>query len=120
MSIIKSIDEEGRESTNVQPDSNTETTVADLKERGHTQIHDAETGEKYISPEDIITALENGYDDDDYNDPLQKAMNYYCSMWDIREGYKHALALTLRDQYQNHPDEQAPDDLITLAKILNL
>ena len=57
MSIIKSIDEEGRESTNIQPDSNTETTVADLKERGHTQIHNPETGEKYLSPDYAITYI---------------------------------------------------------------
>ena len=119
MSVIKSIDKEGRQSMCIQPNKDTESTIAELKERGHTQIHDAETGEKYLSYNDIITALADMQDDDD-NDPLKEAMDYYCSLWDIREGYKHALTLTLREEYENHPDEQYPNNLITLAKILNL
>ena len=47
MSIIKSIDHEGRETTNVQPNMYTKSTVQELIQRGHTNIHDAETGEKY-------------------------------------------------------------------------
>jgi len=47
MSIIRSIDAAGRDCTNVQPDRATVETVQDLKKRGHTNIHDAETGEKY-------------------------------------------------------------------------
>ena len=47
MSVIKSIDKEGRETTNVQPDHYTKSTVEELIERGHTHIHDAETGEIY-------------------------------------------------------------------------
>lgn len=57
MSIIKSIDKEGRQSMCIQPNKDTESTIAELKERGHTQIHDAETGEKYISPDYSITYI---------------------------------------------------------------
>lgn len=47
MSVIRSKDEAGRDCTNIQPDSFTAETVRDLKKRGHTDIHDAETGERY-------------------------------------------------------------------------
>ncbi len=70
--------------------------------------------------EEIINALEKEFDDDEYNETLEKAMNYYCSLWDIREGYKHAIILTLADQYQNHEGEQDPNDLVKLKEILKL
>lgn len=38
MSIIKSIDNNGRECTSVQPDSVTDITVTELKQSGHTHI----------------------------------------------------------------------------------
>lgn len=47
MSVIKSIDREGRETTNVQPDHYTKSTVEELIARGHTNIRNAETGEVY-------------------------------------------------------------------------
>lgn len=47
MSVIKSIDREGRETINVQPNMYTKSTVQELIQRGHTNIHDAETGEIY-------------------------------------------------------------------------
>lgn len=68
----------------------------------------------------IIQALKEGFDDDIDTDTLQKAAEYFCSPWDIREGYKHALTETLYDQYSNHADEQDPNDLVKLKQILKL
>lgn len=65
----------------------------------------------------IIEKLKD-FDDDNDNNTLQKAMTYYCSMWDEREGMKHAITLTLNDQYNNHADEQDGYDLKKLSKIL--
>ena len=67
---------------------------------------------------DIIARMEV-MDDDDDTAVLEKTMNYYCSMWDIREGYKYAIRMTLRDQYENHASEQDPDDLEKLMQILD-
>lgn len=69
--------------------------------------------------EKIIASLADMQDDSD-NEKLEKAAEYYCSMWDRREGLKHALTLTLRDQYENHNGEQSEDDLDEIIKILEL
>jgi len=74
---------------------------------------------KSIDYKQIIAAMAEMQDDSD-NDKLERAAEYYCSMWDKREGLKHALELTLRDQYENHAGEQADDDLVELIKILDL
>ena len=70
---------------------------------------------------EIIEMLENPcvFDDDADNEVLEKAMNWYCGMHDVRQGMKHALILTLRDQYENHPEEQEEGDLDKLSDILN-
>ena len=63
-----------------------------------------------------ITDTEN---DDENVSRLQNAMNYFCSTWDECEGYKYALIKCLQDQYENHPDEQDPDDLKRLQDIID-
>jgi len=62
-----------------------------------------------------IDEIEN---EDETIDMLQKAAELYCGNYDLCEGYKHALRMTLKDQYENHADEQASDDLDELTKIL--
>lgn len=64
----------------------------------------------------LISEIEN---EDETLSLLEKAMEYYCSTWDKCKGYKHALLLTLEDQYNNHPEEQDPTDLDKLSDILN-
>lgn len=49
---------------------------------------------------------------------LEKAMHYFCGMYDMCEGYKHALRLTINDQYKNHAHEQDADDMEKLKAIL--
>lgn len=66
--------------------------------------------------ENIISETEN---EDETIAILERAMEYYCGTWDKCEGYKHALLLTLADQYDNHADEQEPEVLDKLADILN-
>lgn len=65
----------------------------------------------------IFKMLED-MDDDKDNESLEKAMNYFCSMWDIREGMKYAIKMTINDQYNNHEDEQEPQDLKDMINIL--
>jgi len=65
-------------------------------------IDDAKFQSKMKEVRNIIEALEQGFDDDSDNDILEQAMNHYCSMWDIREGMKYAIIMTLKDQYENH------------------
>jgi len=69
--------------------------------------------------EDIEKLLEDIENDDENLPRLEKAMNFFCSNWDICEGFKEALRITLQDQYDNHPDEQNPADLDKLSDILN-
>lgn len=67
---------------------------------------------------DEIEKMMSEMQDDNDQDTLEKAMNFYCSMWDIREGMKYAIMLTLQDQYNNHEDEQDAKDLRKLKAIL--
>lgn len=67
--------------------------------------------------EDIIKLTEDMNDDEDTS-RLEKAMEYFCGMWDIREGFKHAIKLSLEDQYQNHPEDQEPEHLEMMKAIL--
>lgn len=68
----------------------------------------------------IIDDIEDIDNDDDTVHLLQDAMLYFCSNWDICEGYKHAIIKTLEDQYMNHQSEQDPVDLKRLLTILKL
>ena len=47
MSVLKAKTKDGGGVTSVQPDSDTDHTVEELKTQGCTDIHDAETGEIY-------------------------------------------------------------------------
>ncbi len=90
---------------------NTETmTLEDLCEIGDWELVEAD----YT---DIIDALDD-MDDDSDTPKLEAAMNYFCSAWDIREGMKHAIAMTLRDQYENHPEDQESGDLEKLWELV--
>lgn len=66
----------------------------------------------------IIATLLDMENDDENIERLQEAMEYFCGTWDKCGGYKHALILTLQDQYENHPEDQDPQDLIKLKEIL--
>ena len=69
---------------------------------------------------DIIAQLEAMQDDSD-NALLEEAMHYFCSLFDIREGYKEAIELTLDDQCHNHIGELDINDLIKLKnKLTNI
>ena len=50
---------------------------------------------------------------------LEKAMNNFCSNWDICEGMKHAIMETVDDQVNNHAWEQDLKDFRELLDILN-
>lgn len=60
----------------------------------------------------------------DHNDEdmqmLEDTMNFYCSLWDIREGMIHALLLTIEDQWMNHGPEQNINDIKNLRRRLRL
>lgn len=68
---------------------------------------------------ELVEKALNNIDNDDENiETLSKAMNYYCSNYDICEGYKHAIMMTVRDEYENHANEQNNEDLHKLLSIL--
>lgn len=71
-----------------------------------------------IQPEEILKLIEDIENDDDTISILEEAMEHYCSTWDKCEGFKHALRLTIEDQYQNHRGEESEDDLDELKRIL--
>ena len=69
--------------------------------------------------QEILTLLNDIENDDENIVNLQKAVDYYCSNYDICEGYKHALHITIKDQYNNHPKDQNEDkDMSKLKSIL--
>jgi len=66
--------------------------------------------------QNMLSEMENG---DEYIDRLERAMEFYCGAYDKCEGYKHAIMMTLDDQYNNHESEADPADLDKLSDILN-
>jgi len=70
--------------------------------------------------EDLLEAIDDIENGDDNIAMLEKGIEYFCGNYDICEGFKHALRKTIEDQYTNHADEQSPDDIIELKKILCL
>lgn len=68
--------------------------------------------------EKVYNTISETDNDDENAVRLEKAMNYYCGMWDMCEGFKHALICTLDDQYENHPEDQEDKDLQKLLDIL--
>ena len=75
---------------------------------------------KSITINDLLNDLSEvgNYDDDEDTAKLEEAMEYYCNMSDKREGYKHALILTLREDLYNPSDDYA-EDVFKLQEILN-
>lgn len=83
-----------------------------LCEHGQWEVYEIEDWEA------VLELIEDTENEDENLARLQNAMEYFCGTWDMCEGYKHALKLTIRDQYQNHKDEQDPKDLEKLQAIL--
>ena len=65
----------------------------------------------------LFEEIEN-MDDDGDNELLHNAVEWYCSMHDIRTGLKCALTTCLEDQYMNHGDEQPRGDIERLQAML--
>ena len=63
----------------------------------------------------LIQSMES---DDETLPILEKAMNYFCSNYDICEGFKKAILLTLDDQTQNHIEDLTHEELDKLLEIL--
>lgn len=68
--------------------------------------------------EEVYQLLEDIENEDSTIDNLQKGAEYWCSNWDLCEGYKHAMRLCLDDQYNNHASEQDIEQLKKLKAIL--
>lgn len=66
----------------------------------------------------VQKALDNIDNDDENLELLEQAMEFYCSTYDKCEGYKHAIMMTVRDQYENHTNEQNDEDLHELLTLL--
>lgn len=72
-----------------------------------------------MNKKQIFKLIDDTDNDDENIDRLQKGAEYFCSNYDLCEGYKHALRLCINDQYDNHASEQDPKDLDKLSDILN-
>lgn len=59
--------------------------------------------------------------DDENIEALEKAMEFYCSTWDICEGFKFAIIQCLQDQYTNHEAfDPQEEDIKELKEILDI
>lgn len=63
-----------------------------------------------ITLEEIKKKIEDTENSDETIAMLEKAMEFYCSNYDICEGYKHALYMCLEDQYNNHDGMEDEDN----------
>jgi hypothetical protein len=68
--------------------------------------------------EEMLKIIDDIDNDDNTLDLLKAGAEYWCSNWDLCEGYKEALRLCLEDQYCNHASEQEDDELNVLKDIL--
>ena len=69
--------------------------------------------------QEILKLIEDIENNDDNIKCLEKAMESYCGNYDMIEGFKHALTLTINDQYNNHPEDQDEDkEMSELKSIL--
>ncbi len=66
--------------------------------------------------ETLLNAIEN---EDENLDKLAEAMEYYCGTHDKCEWYKHAIYLAVADQFTHHEDEQDPEHIEKLIKLLS-
>lgn len=64
----------------------------------------------------IISEWDN---EDETISRLQKAVDFFCGNYDICEGLKYSLQLTLDDQFDNHKSELEEKDIDELLDILN-
>ena len=67
----------------------------------------------------LIQEIEEMENDDENLPRLEKAAESYCGNYELCSGFKHALINELTDQYENHPEDQLPEDLPKLSDILN-
>jgi len=69
--------------------------------------------------EAMLKTIDEIENDDDTLPLLKAGAEYWCSNWDLCEGYKHAMRLCLEDQYYNHASEQEDGELKVLTDILS-
>lgn len=69
--------------------------------------------------EAMLKTIDEIENDDDTLPLLKAGAEYWCSNWDLCEGYKHAMRLCLEDQYMNHASEQEDGELKVLTDILS-
>lgn len=69
--------------------------------------------------EEIKTMLDDCFEDDEDGERLEKAMDHFCNLSDIREGMKHAIRLTLNEDLRHQAEsDEFTADLIELKKML--
>lgn len=67
---------------------------------------------------EVYNTVQETENEDENIERLEKAMEYFCGTWDKCEGYKHAILLTLDDQWQNHREDLTEEELQKLLDIL--
>lgn len=77
--------------------------------------HASQLSHLYHAADDIIKDMEN---EDENLKTLADAMEFFCDTFDKAVGYKHAILMTMEDQYENHPHEQDLDGWQRLIDIL--
>lgn len=84
-----------------------------LDDKYHYKEEEAELYKKAMK---ILEAIDF---DDSNMDFLKNAMENYCSMADIFEGYRKAIEFTLHDQFTHHAGESDLEDYKSLIKELS-
>jgi hypothetical protein len=69
--------------------------------------------------EAMLKTIDEIENDDDTLELLKAGAEYWCSNWDLCEGYKEAMKLCLYDQYMHHASEQDDNELKVLSDILS-
>lgn len=67
--------------------------------------------------EQILKILEDIDNDEENEAILEKAMHFYCSTYDVCEGYKHAIRLCIEDQFDNEDLETNLDEQNALKQL---
>jgi hypothetical protein len=64
--------------------------------------------------DEVITLLDDIPNEDENIEKLEQAMTFFCGNYNICEGFKYALRLTIQEHYRN----QEPDDMEKLKALL--
>ena len=68
---------------------------------------------------DIIKLIEDTESSEENAEKLTVAVDFYCSVYDKCYSLRTALIESIKEQYEHFPEDQKPEDLEQIKKIIS-